>query len=496
MVVLILCMVGAAAAAVWAADSGNQSAWVKHEDATGFVLEHPPGWTVAKTEFDAIVVRSPEKTTFAVILPFTMDGPGSSQNAINTLPRILLAPQLPGAAIGRVKQLSERPDLAIAEVAFNSDGDHCRGNLMCLILGKTGTLYGIAAPQGVFAEWKPTLVRILNSFSFAQPDKATVEQEPAESLEFVTWRDPREDAFALQVPTGWSVSGGTFRHSPTDPRPAVAMESPEKDAAVFIGSGEFPTYVLPTPMDVQLGLAEGSAALGGMVRLRYLTGAQAAQMVITNKLSQAGFTDVKIVDTEDYQDLAQLATAALQQQGMQGCSQSFGSISFTGKQSGKETRGFCFAGTQYSQLIWSINYLIGYVAEEGKEQIAEAVMYKTNVSVQWNMQWQAGNQAAMAAQIQNHPSSSSSANTSGSDVSDMLYESYKRRNQADDEMARNRSNATMGQTDVRNADTGQTGKAEAGYNYYWQQGGTNEIYGTQGPDRPANNIDFTPLEEY
>ncbi len=63
-----------------------------------------------------------------------------------------------------------------------------------------------------------------------------------------------------------------------------------------------------------------------------------------------------------------------------------------------------------------------------------------------------------------------------------------------DNIARDYSNATLGVTDVRDPDTGETWNVASGKNYYWRQQGTNGIVGTETFDRP--DIDFAPLEEF
>ena len=67
----------------------------------------------------------------------------------------------------------------------------------------------------------------------------------ARELAWTRWTDPIEGAFALDVPAGWQVWGGTRRPLPTDPRFVVQLRSPQGDMQIFIGDETIPTYVEP-----------------------------------------------------------------------------------------------------------------------------------------------------------------------------------------------------------------------------------------------------------
>ena len=75
-------------------------------------------------------------------------------------------------------------------------------------------------------------------------------------------------------------------------------------------------------------------------------------------------------------------------------------------------------------------------------------------------------------------------------MSDSWMASQKRRNAIDDEIARRRSNATLGVVDVADPATGRRMTVESGTNYYWvdQRGA---IVGTNTDTRPS--VDFRAL---
>jgi hypothetical protein len=98
---------------------------------------------------------------------------------------------------------------------------------------------------------------------------------------FVTWRDPKEDAFKVGIPQGWRVSGGLVRAAAIDVRMSVRAQSPDGRIRLFLGDPEIGPRQVPDPMLAQLGMREGQlipGAAGGRILLaRYQTGAQFAQ---------------------------------------------------------------------------------------------------------------------------------------------------------------------------------------------------------------------------
>ena len=57
----------------------------------------------------------------------------------------------------------------------------------------------------------------------------------------------------------------------------------------------------------------------------------------------------------------------------------------------------------------------------------------------------------------------------------LIDSTYEYKQAVDDEVYRKWSNATLGQTDVRDPGTGQEYKVESGHNFYWRQIGTDSV---------------------
>jgi hypothetical protein len=66
-------------------------------------------------------------------------------------------------------------------------------------------------------------------------------------VSWITVRDPREQAFSIQVPQGWKTYGGLFRYSNIDARMLVDMTSPDGMTNLRIGDAAVPPYRVPGP---------------------------------------------------------------------------------------------------------------------------------------------------------------------------------------------------------------------------------------------------------
>ena len=88
-------------------------------------------------------------------------------------------------------------------------------------------------------------------------------QDPTQ-VSWVTVRDPREQAFSVQVPQGWKTFGGMFRYCPVDVRAEVDTTSEDGTINLRVGDATVPPYVVPGPL-VQTGAAAKGAYAPGQV---------------------------------------------------------------------------------------------------------------------------------------------------------------------------------------------------------------------------------------
>jgi len=77
----------------------------------------------------------------------------------------------------------------------------------------------------------------------------------AAQTSWVSFQDPIEHAFALDVPKGWTAKGGLFRMGYSDARPMVDIQSPDGRVNVRLRDVSIPSYFVPNqshPREVEI----------------------------------------------------------------------------------------------------------------------------------------------------------------------------------------------------------------------------------------------------
>ena len=133
------------------------------------------------------------------------------------------------------------------------------------------------------------------------------------ALRFAKWVEPKERAFSIEVPQGWTVEGGVNWLSQIDPEGFVRLRSPDGKINVFFGDPEILTREVPTPAGrMQTGVNEGQvfrSPSGGPAMLeRYLTGTQYAKEHVTWRLCRSP----NWVTEKDLPEVSQALGAAIE----------------------------------------------------------------------------------------------------------------------------------------------------------------------------------------
>jgi len=454
----------------------------EYRDSTGFSLRVPDGWRVMPDRRTGRIEISGTGGEQAAIWPVFVRQRLDARSAPAVLRKLAPAgvgwsePQAAAAAALRIRgRAGGREHLAILTWASSS-----KGNAVFL--------FTASAPQTLYARTAATFAGIFASFRVAASN-------PALALRWVRWRDPRENAFSIEVPEGWKTQGGLFRFASVDTRGAWETVSPDGAIRVAGGDPELPTFTEPNQMLMMAGFREGSWYSPGygvrmMVR-RYLPGALFSREYAAAR-GAPGCTDVRIAETRERPDaVAALNAIYAQQMGGLGVSIALaaGESAFTCRGPAGPMNGYYFAGTQRVQSagmpggIWNAEYLCGFLASPDKTALAQAVMHHILGSIQINPQWAAMQQNITA-------STSRIVSRTSAEISNITASTYWNRQRVMDEIDRRRSNAILGVVDVVDPVTGRELKVENGSNYYWiDQRGT--IAGTDTDTRP--NLDFREL---
>ncbi|GIW55442.1 MAG: hypothetical protein KatS3mg082_1846 [Nitrospiraceae bacterium] len=460
--------------------------WVVHKDPMGFSVQLPRGWTVSADRSSGRVELQGLEGEQVIVGPVFIPASLERAAAPSVLHRLATKlrpgaqwepPQPAGAAAVRMRgHVGDR--LAVAVFTWVTSPK-----------GSAGYVYTMAAPEARYRQLEQTFAKILQSFRVS----GAAAKEAAPSLSYVRWQDPRENAFSVDVPSQWTMSGGLFRVASVDVRPAWEALSPDGQIRITGGDAEIPPFTLPTPTLEMTGFHEGSWYSPGygvtmMVR-RYIPGTAFATEYVTTKVAR-GCSQLTFTETRDRPDAVQAINAVYAQYGNVGMSVSLtaGEAAFICRRDDQLMQGYYFAGTQLTASagmggVWNVQYLFGYLAAREKAEQAQSVLNTMIKSLQLDPQWVAMQQnvTANVSQI---------VSRTNAEISSIISESYWSRQGTMDELSRRRSNAILGVEDVMDPVTGREIKVESGSSYYWiDQRGT--IVGTETDTRP--NIDFREL---
>mgnify|MGYP003880662695 CR=1 FL=1 len=282
--------------------AGAVQQFPRHRNPLGFSLSLPQGWQVDTSVRNVIVVRDGSRSSWVAVQPFLLRAPAAAESwlgqALGQLSWLL-----PQARIVRSARRPEGPNTLVASVRFLLDGKPAQASLLCVIHGRTGMLYGIGAEVGQFAARRPLLVQVLQSFRFETPASSPAGGAGGGArLAYVPWQDPRENAFTVEIPRGWSATGGLFRFSTVDVRGAMEIRSPDGQIRLIAGDPAVPPHTIPNQMLAMTGFPEGSWYSPGynqrfLVR-RYMPGVQFAVEYARSKLG-AGCPDLRLLETRE-----------------------------------------------------------------------------------------------------------------------------------------------------------------------------------------------------
>jgi hypothetical protein len=113
---------------------------------------------------------------------------------------------------------------------------------------------------------------------------------------WVRWVDPIEGAFALDIPAGWHVEGGTFRPA-AEPCAVVRARSGDGVIQIFIGDDQVPRFVEPDGFMADAPPEESACAPGVVVK-RFRTGEQYAREYGLNFFGRLSGRSAQLVMSE------------------------------------------------------------------------------------------------------------------------------------------------------------------------------------------------------
>ncbi len=230
----------------------------------------------------------------------------------------------------------------------------------------------------------------------------------------ITWTrfiDPSENAFAADVPQGWTVKGGVTRLTTIVATGWLTAVSPDGAVQIFVGDPEIPFFNVPR-QDQQEGaqLKPTAAQTAPEVALRYRGGIAFAELYGPSHLAAVGCTGATPTARQDLPDIARRSYARSQTM-VSGIRTQFaytppqheaGLVTYTCQSGGRPFVAGVIADTAQpiAAGFWSAR-VMGYLAAPNQAALAKAILLHVLASRQWNPQWDQATREA-AQQVFDH----------------------------------------------------------------------------------------------
>jgi hypothetical protein len=229
----------------------------------------------------------------------------------------------------------------------------------------------------------------------------------SDQIALTAFADPTENAFAVQVPRGWTVRGGVERLSSITVTEWVTESSPDGATQVFFGDPSVPGFRVPNGNQ-----AEGTVApplsyqVPPPVVLAYRPGAAFAEFYGPKSLAAIGCVDARVTGRQPIPGLAQMqrdrAAEIYRAAGSNLSPQPHeaGIAGFTCQIGGRPFAAGVIADTTQpiAAGTWEVTLVAGFLAPPGEQDAALAITSQLIASRRRNPNWvqamaEAGRQA-------------------------------------------------------------------------------------------------------
>lgn len=454
--------------------------WRTHQDPHGFNVQLPRAWRASAADSGRIDLRSADGEHL-VIWPVFLQAQVNDAVASSALRSIAaqVRPDVrwqgfePGAGNYRRLFGSAGEQRALAVFTWNNSPR-----------GAAGYVYTIVAPKARYQQNTEVYAQILKSFRVTNAGSKQGAAPTAEMLSYVRWQDPIQNAFSLDVPRGWQVSGGAYRFAPMDVRFELMAQSPDNRIRITSGDRELATFAHPSDADRYIGNTSGSVDLMGYRAYfkQYAPGAKFAREYVQTKVTR-GCSNLQFKNERERPELVQAINAIYARYEAMGVPIRYdaGEVAFTCDCGGQPIQGYYLAVTWFIQgstggALWAVERLYGYLATNGKADEAQTAMVRMAQSAEINPQW-AARQQHLTRQAVRIGTDTMRA------VSDAMLENYWSHTRSRDEHMRQVTNAIASTEDVIDPQTGRQYSIYSGSNYYWINRGET-ITGTNTWQRP------------
>jgi tetratricopeptide (TPR) repeat protein len=195
------------------------------------------------------------------------------------------------------------------------------------------------------------LIIILGVFALVIVNTAILGQGQ-DNVVYVTWHEPNEDAFSIEVPQGWTVEGGLYRN------PA----NPLIDIRPYVRATSIDGNIIVTRWDYRFKI---------LFYTKQLSGVECAEWYLSN-YPEAGISEITITSR----------TPANNNSGM---------INYSCYKNNLPMSGAVAALTTSIGTSWYLEDLATYLAPVSLENLAKTVCSHMMQTSKWNPQWNSSN---------------------------------------------------------------------------------------------------------
>lgn len=451
--------------------------WVSYKDERGFAVQMPKGWKVNVNDWGLIKIGpNPEKTDEQTVFALTMIYPREkTKEEVLADTKNYFEKSFNNFKILDQKNI-DKYSSTICKIKYA--GNNMTGVLNINGDGKNYFVSGFAAPNNQLKDSMLDLMKTLASFKYdpklKNPDKIN------NLVQMVSWKDPKEGAFTIDVPKGWDIDGGVVRPYIDAALKIIATNGNE---GIQVENPYPPIYTVPNQMLNFAGFKEGSHynPSGGISQDMIVMSEKNAQNYIETILAKN--LNLKIDSIKPRDDLM---TKIPKLSYITQTTAAEATLSGDGKIHKVVVieQGLGVAGVS----LWTVG-LTHYWAPENEigklEEIATAMDRSFKIDPTWvkNEQVQVAKRSQIISQTQ-------------SEISDIISSTFEYRSSTQDKMADKWSDAILGVQDVYDPSTGENYTVPNTSKYYWTDG-LNTVVGTDTHDSPGYYWDWkelTPVE--
>jgi hypothetical protein len=202
--------------------------------------------------------------------------------------------------------------------------------------------------------------------------------------------DPLEQAFTIEVPSGWKSAGGLARRAALQINPYVRSVSPDKMTYLMIGDPTLPSFSPPSEMGNAIGNREGTlhdAGLGGVdLVMHYLPGAEFARAYGETML-QGLCPALRFSSAHDRPDLARKAEVMAPSVIPSRVDGGEARFTCTHNKQAMEVRVEAATRITRDNVMWSVILLDGFIAPVGQANDAEEILTHIAASMTYSQPW-------------------------------------------------------------------------------------------------------------